>query len=293
MPKDGRDSFPYEQHQRFFNNVILTLINREDLVEQELVSIRGSGVVEQLNSILEARDSQRRKDWQGTRVADVEYGMLVQDLRNTDPEHTTIIEFKPKWLLPSPNAPADAVRCRSCARNAQQRSLGKQVKQEFCSLDLLICRVKGPKSEDAALRVLHAVFEASPLSTEAEKQSVVHWLQTTPLFTRLARAQGQLNPTGFKEGEITRESLTDLQAAQTLRDCACFLKVPRGTTGTVEARLGDMDEKNGYQKLQYWIDTELDLINGGLYQAKEAPLQKAAPCQLEAYKTLKDEIWAT
>ncbi|ANB12218.1 hypothetical protein AWJ20_466 [Sugiyamaella lignohabitans] len=43
-----------------------------------------------------------------------------------------ILEFKPKWLAPSPNAPGDAVRCRNCALGLYRT--GKE--PAFCRADL-------------------------------------------------------------------------------------------------------------------------------------------------------------
>lgn len=60
-----------------------------------------------------------------------------------------------------------------------------------------------------------------------------------------------------------------LQLAMTLRDCSCFVRIPAdgdgGGDGEVEARLGDLDRKNGEEKLGYWREMERGLVEGGFY----------------------------
>jgi len=284
VPKAGKDSFPYEEHQAFFEKTIQKLFPPEELVEQRLVDIRSSGIIPQLNRLLEVRDSQRREDWRRTRVADVKYGMLVQDLRDLDFDKQRVIEFKPKWLSPSPNVPPGiiAVRCRSCARNAQQRSLGKQVQQNFCSLDLFIAGMGGPGAESAARRVVEGIFSTQLLTVEAEqKERIVQWIQETTLFRRLSKAQTQANSLPFlPELKRPREDLGSLSRAMTLRDCAVFLIVPVDGNKPIEARLGDLDKKNFTKKISYWRDTERELIDGGYYQGTESPPDTGVQCQM-------------
>lgn len=61
----------------------------------------------------------------------------------------------------------------------------------------------------------------------------------------------------------------------TLRDCTCFLRIPGEDDDNdvdsphrkkiVEARLGDLDKKNGSAKLASWQALERRLIDEGFY----------------------------
>jgi inositol-pentakisphosphate 2-kinase len=48
----------------------------------------------------------------------------------------------------------------------------------------------------------------------------------------------------------------------------------------VEAKLGDLDRKNGSAKREYWDEMEKKLAGGGYYEGKEQPRQRTA-CWLE------------
>lgn len=118
-------------HHAYYTSVLRPLIGAEWLVGQQLVQgIISRGVQPTLNKLLEDldRSGARRMDWIGTRIsADVDVALLVEDMTlacNTSlhPSTTTTIQFKPKWLVQSPNAPAGARRCRTCALSAASLS---------------------------------------------------------------------------------------------------------------------------------------------------------------------------
>lgn len=57
------------------------LFEPQHLVRQELVRLGGRGIVSRLNAVLAQEEPRRRVDFRGSRVAEAEYGMLVEDMR--------------------------------------------------------------------------------------------------------------------------------------------------------------------------------------------------------------------
>jgi inositol-pentakisphosphate 2-kinase len=202
-------------------------------------------------------------------------------------EHPTdlIIEFKPKWLTQSPNAPSGAIRCRNCAREAY-RFNQKKIAQPgviLCPLDLLRCR-----KDPAALQqvVDHIIPNHYPVSA-GQLDRLVTWLKTNSLMERLRDAQIQNDPYGpLKAMGSTNDGsgyvdMMHLALAMTLRDCTCFLRIQGNDAhAAVEAKLADLDKKNGLAKLAYWQATEHKLAGEGYYMGTEEPKQKTT-CQLE------------
>jgi inositol-pentakisphosphate 2-kinase len=67
--------------QHYWLNTVAPLFSEDQLVKQSLIRLTGSGIVPKLNAVLAKNEAARRKDFQGSRVADAEYGMLVEDMR--------------------------------------------------------------------------------------------------------------------------------------------------------------------------------------------------------------------
>lgn len=126
------------------------------------------------------------------------------------------------------------------------------------------------------------------LQSPPVRAAIVHWLRTTDLFRRVAAIQQEYDPAGAlhvrSAADSTRlDSLDRLQTAMTLRDCTCYLRValdPDGRLRDIGAKLGDLDRKNGQQKLERWQAQERALIDGGFYTATEARRQTTL-CWLE------------
>ncbi|KAK3391938.1 inositol-pentakisphosphate 2-kinase [Sordaria brevicollis] len=119
VPKANTKAFPHPEILQYWESSISPLFDnpKEDLVQQYLIRLDNS-IISQLNHVLLEQDSSRRHDFQGTKVAEeAEYGMLVEDMRKKSPTNL-LLEFKPKWLTPSPTVPPTATRCRNCAREA-------------------------------------------------------------------------------------------------------------------------------------------------------------------------------
>ena len=83
MPKAGTHAYPHDELQQFWETAIQPLFSSEDLVWQGLVRLTGSGIVSKLNAALAAQDGARRLDFRGSFVADVEYGMVVEDMQKS------------------------------------------------------------------------------------------------------------------------------------------------------------------------------------------------------------------
>ena len=298
MPKAGTLAYPYAELQQYLETVIHPLFPEGDLVHQHLVRL-GDNVVSRLNEILPKMEALRREDFRGDRVADVEFGMLVEDMDKKDPDDI-VLEFKPKWLAQSPNAPASAARCRNCAREALKRSKkaakakatststptaitptvtstnSPHVKSQpiRCPLDLLECAVD-PSALSRSVDSL-ATLSSVPLSP-SHRRRLARWLQSNTLLLRLRDLQASHDRTGPIAAEAHD---SDFQLAMTLRDCSCFVRIPADSDGAVEARLADLDKKNWEAKLRYWQATERELVDGGYYHGTEEPGQLTS-CLLE------------
>ena len=162
------------------------------------------------------------------------FGVLVTDMTATlDGE---ALEFKPKWLAQSPNAPANSIRCRTCALRAMRASTLPSTAfsasrpglpdtsapvtpfprpRGWCPLRLLSKRSNVESTIEDIMRQRH-----HQLSAQA-KERAVKWLYENTLLQRLKELQTQMDPCGVLGGEIGEELLI----AMALRDCTLFLKV--------------------------------------------------------------------
>lgn len=112
------------------------------LVDHETVMM-GEKVLKSLNGhLLDFESSNKRPRFRhGDLLATKEkYGLLMTDMTARSGE--VLLELKPKWLAQSPDAPKDAVRCRTCALRAQRRTTmphrGSSSSQSFfCPLALV------------------------------------------------------------------------------------------------------------------------------------------------------------
>ncbi|KAL2148209.1 hypothetical protein VTH82DRAFT_5982 [Thermothelomyces myriococcoides] len=292
----------FQEQQEYWETIVRPLFRSEDLVQQRLIKLDGRELATRLNHILEEEEHSRRADFKGSRVAETEYGMLVEDMRKRSPDDFTL-EFKPKWLAQSPSAPASAIRCRNCAKAVLQHDTApiryssnggsnsgsgrRRPKRILCPLDLLAC-ADSPETVDDVLAHFSAAAAAAatdpvvdPSAAAVPSDRFAHWLRTNDLLPRLRAVQlandrgGALsvgsaaasfdNGNGDNEDEGHDGNLSAagrLQLAMTLRDCSCFLRVPADPDSPVEAKLGDLDKKNLAAKLRYWQQTEMRLIEG-------------------------------
>ncbi len=180
------------------------------------------------------------------------HGVLVTDM--TPAPGDMLLQVKPKWLAQSPNAPANAKRCRTCALRAQRAS--KKVRtatdaQESCPLNL----VSSDESDRrrAAQRVTDNVRLQDYLVGDAQ-----------PLLRTLRENQQKLDSRGVLD-TFQQSDVLDLCKAMTIRDCTLFLRL---TGDVVEARLADLDLKPP-EKIDRWKKVEQGLIEQGWYANKE------------------------
>lgn len=187
---------------------------------------------------------------------------------------TEVIEFKPKWLLQSPSAPATSKRCRQCAHvarvNAIRSRTDEQLSPLWCPLDLV--------SESPADRNLVSSQLLSLNKSTITVERFAKWLETNTLLKQLRSYQSEMDRKGVLEGDVDDENFL---AAMTLRDCTAFVKFPpEESGGEVEARLGDLDLKSR-EKKEYWRRSELELIEEGWYEGKESKeIRQPIVCQL-------------
>jgi inositol-pentakisphosphate 2-kinase len=102
-----------------FQQEFVPLFRPKHLIEQSLITV-DEALVSRLNQELkehennEIRQALRHSD----RLAVDGYGLLMTDMTARHGEF--LFEIKPKWLLQSPDAPNDAIRCRTCALRSQR-----------------------------------------------------------------------------------------------------------------------------------------------------------------------------
>jgi inositol-pentakisphosphate 2-kinase len=69
--------------QEYWEAVVRPLFQPEDLVQHQLVNLGGEEVVSRMNAVLAKDEDIRRVDFRGSRVAQAQYGMLVEDMRQS------------------------------------------------------------------------------------------------------------------------------------------------------------------------------------------------------------------
>ncbi|KAK0738415.1 inositol-pentakisphosphate 2-kinase [Schizothecium vesticola] len=272
VPKANTTAYSYHDLQSHWESAIVPRFPPSNLVHQQLLHWTSPhDVISRLNSALASIDDTRRPDFRGSRIAHVTIGMLVADMNQTHLTDT-VFEFKPKWLAQSPSAPPTATRCRTCARVAQKqqhKNKSPPPRPSPCPLTLLSHNTtSSPPPSNALLTRLAG--DAAPLTPSAARR-LAHWLQTNTLLPRLRDLQVEFDPVGPLSVDKDGEGMERLQLAMTLRDCSCYVRIPADGGGEgdgVEARLGDLDRKNGEGKLGYWRETERGLVEGGFTRGR-------------------------
>ncbi|KAK3322145.1 inositol-pentakisphosphate 2-kinase [Apodospora peruviana] len=296
VPKARTHALNYEELQCYWETAIKPLFRDGELVEQSLVRIgAGRHVLSDLNSVLAEFETTRRRDFQGSRVdEEAEYGMLVDDMRKKNPDDT-VLEFKPKWIFQSPNAPFNAKRCRNCAKATLRASDSRRSdgvvnggggtpppsyitdSPVLCSIDVLESKL----NHRARDRVLAIITENLLQPADPRFDRLKAWLELNHLLPRLCNLQ-RVNDDVFAGGCLEADPAQQhpkLELAMTLRDCTCFVRIPADPTEEVEAKLADLDKKNGAAKLRTWQALERRLVEEGFYTAPKPREQWT--CRLE------------
>ncbi|KAI0480374.1 inositol-pentakisphosphate 2-kinase-domain-containing protein [Xylariaceae sp. FL0804] len=291
----------YQTLQDFHEKLVDVRVGREHIVPQLLVTI-SAAVAERLNAERrrgkgkgkekgKGKGKQQEEDDDGS-VIRAGHAMLMQDMSET-PGYRAL-EFKPKWLAQSPLAPADAVRCRTCAREAYRNHQKKQKKQKkkkeegeqkegeekdgeppVCPLGLL-----HPRRAVVMATVDRLV--APQQWSERERSRLADALRGGGLLERLRALQTSGDP-----GRALLEAPwdPDFGLAMTLRDCSLFVRMPvlqrrdgddddavdegegEEEEEPVALRLGDVDKKNWEEKQTYWQEGHRNLVDNGWYSA--------------------------
>ncbi|KEF54454.1 uncharacterized protein A1O9_09621 [Exophiala aquamarina CBS 119918] len=191
---------------------------------------------------------------------DEQHGVLMQNLQG--PGIDWLVEFKPKWLLQSPSAPADARNCRTCALNAMRREAGKaqgRGDSGFCPIDLL--------SDDGA--VLESAL-ARIWPPEAGIEVTAFREQVQPALQHLRSLQRKFNGVGVED--FQHPDANQFGVAMALRDCSVFMALKRSMPSSPsvveisDVKFADLDLKSTEGgKVQKWAVMEQQLLDGGWY----------------------------
>lgn len=286
VPKtiEGAHPYDYERLQQFRATMIVPAVGPHHLVPQLLVRVTEA----QARAMNETRTaSGKAKD--ASTIEGPGFAMLIQDMTPSPAAAQLGMEFKPKWLAQSPIAPEGAKRCRTCAREAyrNQKLLAKAKQQQqdqdqdqsskaaaatpVCPLGLL---------HDDPDVVLRSIARFAPSTwTPADHERLRRALAASGLLTKLRDVQTRGDPgnTMFDNPEDPGFGL-----AMTLRDCTCFVRMPKEDDGQgeVEIKLADVDEKNWHSKKEYWQKSHNNLVDSGFYHGTEEPHMKTN-CMLQ------------
>ncbi len=146
LRKHTPSSVPYNQLVSDFDTFLAPLFLAENLIQPTPFEIFSPySFFATLNEALMAREAEGRRPRKRRGIylaTDEKYGLLVKDMTPRN-EKENMVDFKPKWLIQSPSAPADAKRCRTCALREMRRAEkgGTEGDEaDFCPLDLLRSR---------------------------------------------------------------------------------------------------------------------------------------------------------
>ncbi|KAF7547504.1 hypothetical protein G7046_g8981 [Stylonectria norvegica] len=268
-PKTGEPSrYNYLKQQEFYARKIKPLLTT-NAVNQELVVVRGSGIVNTLNQFLRKMDHTRKRKFQGSFIAETNWGLLVEDMRPTDSERSLLFEFKPKWLSQSPSAPPNAIRCRQCAMELYNFLVdpdpGKQPPDVAKPCPLALANDTAPAELDTVSRI--APHLAKLAAQDPSIRKALQYTANNAILRHLRAAQELADSKGPLNASPED---SEFNLAMTIRDCTAFVQIrPQDTNGTanVQIRLGDFDFKESAAKFSRWKKAEQELITKGCYTA--------------------------
>ena len=272
---------PYSEVVHKSYTVLSPLFPSDALVPPTLFKIPNVPlVITTLNKALleKEADGSRPEKRQGVYLTpSEEYGIFVQDMTPRQ-DQEKFFEFKPKWLVQSPSAPAKAKRCRTCALREMRRAanvISGRGDRDFCPLDLLSTQ-DTVLDEVLGLMIGDDVGALKPIFKEKVQPllSRLRVLQVMHSHVGLDDLNGQQMPSASgTEGDGGPESsasctLFDVLIGMTIRDCSVFVRYNTGKSkAEAEVKLGDLDMKSA--KLEKWADIERQLISGGWYTGDE------------------------
>ncbi|KAJ9666282.1 Inositol-pentakisphosphate 2-kinase [Coniosporium apollinis] len=301
------DDTTTKQIANCFNGLISKVLEPKFLVELKLVHLT-EDFIDSLNLDLHQLELSgwRSTKHVGARVKPDAWGLLLTDMTSDGTlgkggGGAYAIEFKPKWLSQSPNAPPFSRRCRTCALRAQRefekRGSEKQSKGQsnepgaaeagaakatFCPLALL--------SDDRATlaMIARSLFATTDYAAVDLQDQHLNFFTARfvdfftgqgdglRLLRRLQFLQQRMDPYGIlatgigpHPEHITLIDMKRFQLAMTLRDCSLLMKIPLSAAEPVEARLADLDLKSSKAKWEEWRLKERSLRIGGWYTCRE------------------------
>lgn len=182
-----------DQHVAFRQHV-QPLFPAENLVQQDLVAVDEQSTKDLNAGLIRLEISGRRPQSRHGDVLSTNdvNGMLITDM--TARPGDIFLELKPKWLVQSPTAPENAVRCRTCALRARRERMGGKRKTRstpasFCPLALVSKQAADRKN--AWQTVL--AKNGSPLRAMDDH----HETKVLPLLHALREHQIRLDPLGI------------------------------------------------------------------------------------------------
>ncbi|ETS06410.1 hypothetical protein M419DRAFT_70044 [Trichoderma reesei RUT C-30] len=254
----------YFRQQEFFIREIQPHLG-DHAVNQELVVLHKSGIVDELNAMLRDVNHLRKPKFQASFIGHASWGFLVEDMRPKGEcdDGSLLIEFKPKWLLQSPSAPKSAIRCRQCAlelRNYLKAPSAKAPRPERRPCPIAIANPDCPRQVSSPFRIAP---QLAGLQDDKRIQTILDNIINHKALRKLRDCQKSLDDVG----PLRPPTNLDFVVAMTLRDCTCFALVPANDEGEIKLRFGDFDYKDPEKKFSHWRGTEQDLIEGGFYTA--------------------------
>lgn len=191
-----------------------------------------------------------------------------------------VVEFKPKWLLTSPNSGEHSRRCRTCAL-AYMRGKNPGI----CPLDLVSSDYN--IVQEAFKHHLKGSEEYVPNIPLAEIMSKT--LFQAEVFDKLTQLQ-TLDSRGILWYDDKEELDEDFLVATAARDCTMFVSIRKGSIAlkptdkvvevgesyVVGVKLADIDLKNPSKaKREYWAGIERSLIKEEWYYKNNLPSCRA------------------
>lgn len=209
------------------------------------------------------------------------WGILLPDM-SPKPGSSVTIELKPKWLCQSPNAPKNAVRCRTCALQVLKP---KDSLKYICPLKLL-----DNADFDAVWKWVftRVIEQAAGHTQDPDLNNAIAWHLTdyllqgpgNAILEHLRVLQDKLDYHGIlgrkwignRKKELYSLFEHNLRLAMTLRDCSMFIRVGYSKDGvdpkSIDCKLGDLDFKSA-DKMDDWAAKETELLEKDAYTREE------------------------
>lgn len=268
LRKHHPSSYTVAEHYQYLNDVVLPALgwSSAHVLSGELIEVN-SVWLKLCQDRLQQFDQIRPKKFLNQLInLEERYGLTMRELKANAEQ--ILLEFKPKWLTQSFDAPSSASLCRTCALTQARSMLSGQptVYTRYCPLDL----ASGDPS-----RVRRAVNglnkqRAWDLS-DAMIGVVSSYFTTSNVIQDLRNAQ--------------LAARDNLALCMTLRDCSIFLMLGRISMSVEQLWIADLDRKSRKDRQEHWAAVEQSLIIGRYYYGRNVPTGEflcVVPCHDQA-----------